>query len=148
MKKINIFLSLILLVVVLVSCGEETENFDNVGGVSMTAFNKAGSKIVVSPNPDVIVVDSVQVDVTTVSNVDRVMTVTIDPSSTVLPAMYDMVVTPIKAGAYNGYVVLKGNYAAFPNTQKYRLQLNLVSVDGATLTSDLSLKSHSVILNK
>lgn len=146
MKKIKIVLYLFFLTVVLISCSEDVASFDVNNGPSMAAFDKPGADFKVYATESI---DSVRVNVTTLSNTDRSFVIAIDPTSTALPAMYTIEDAPmvVKAGEFYGYFRIFGNYDAFTDTKKYKLRLNLSSLQGAKVTYDGN-KNHDVILKR
>ena len=146
MKRVKIFLSLLLVSVALFGCSEDKVTFDNKGGSSMAAFNMVGENFAVSnvtPASSI----QIQVDVTTVSDSDRAFTVIADPASTATPNMYtiDPSSLVIKAGSYNGFITISGNYANLVNNS-YKLVLKLDKLAGAYISSDGV--TNTVILKK
>lgn len=108
MKKINyIFCAIAICFTFLTSCEKDRSEdfFDVNGGQTIGAFNNAAnSELLVSPTDDFDNV--VTVGVSTVSGADRTATVSIDPSSTLDPAIYTLESTTvtIPAGSFIGTV--------------------------------------------
>lgn len=146
MKTIKIVLSILFFTTLLVSCTDDVVSFDPNKGTSMAAFDIPGSDFRVSSTASI---DTIQVNVTTVSKSDRSFTISVDPISTAMPAMYTIEDAPmvVKAGEFYGYFRVFGNYDAFTDTKKYKLRLNLSTLEGASVTYDGN-KYHDVILKK
>jgi hypothetical protein len=115
MKNIILKLSLLSLFAIGVSsCEEETGavlNPDN--GTNLYSFNLSRSTLAVTAE---VKTDTIEVGVTSRSNVDRTIAVNIDPSSTATAAQYNVpssVVIP--AGKFIGKLVLTANEAEIPD---------------------------------
>ncbi len=132
MKKIFFFL--IGLTVVLSSC-ERTEGpiYDINNGVAIAAFNRPVQTFPVDDSGSS--VTEVVVGVPTVSDVDRNITISIDPASTADPSEYtiDPASLVIPAGEFVGRIRVTGNFNNIPETGQTNAIINLESVDGAEL---------------
>ncbi|MCW4467386.1 hypothetical protein OGH69_00245 [Flavobacterium sp. MFBS3-15] len=136
MKK-NIFKFAALFIfssVMLTSCEEETVTFDGRNGQSIAAFRQDAQELAVNSEGESSV--TVLVDVTTVSNQDRAVVVSIDPDRSTAEAA-DYVIDPasliVPAGAYNAEIKILGNFDELPDSGSVDLVLLLDSVEGATL---------------
>lgn len=120
--------------VMLTSCEEETVTFDGRNGQSIAAFRQDAQDLAVNSEGESSV--TVLVDVTTVSNQDRAVVVSIDPDRSTAEAA-DYVIDPasliVPAGAYNAEIKILGNFDELPDSGSVDLVLLLDSVEGATL---------------
>lgn len=144
MKKLK-FLFLFSLVVLNLSCEEDKVVFN--GSSSRAAFGEVGQNLKVAIEDNSFI--KVRVDLTTTSKEDRVVAISVDqPNTTATSDMYtiDQTSLVVPAGAYNAEIIIKGNYDAIQDAQKYRLVLNLDSVDGAYI--DAKESQHIVIISQ
>ncbi len=132
----NIFKAAILsLVFVAASCEEDKVIFDGVNGESIARYNATSVinlPVVEEGESSVEVV----IDVTTVSNVDRTVDISIVPEGTSAEAdqyTIDQSTVVIPAGSYNARIKITGHFDALETGIVETLRLNLNSVDGATL---------------
>ena len=132
MKKIFFFL--LGLVFVMSSC-ERTEGpiYDINDGVAIAAFNRAVQTFPVDDSGDSFT--EVIVGVPTVSDVDRAITISIDPASTADPSEYtiDPASLVIPAGEFVGRIRVTGNFNNIPETGQTNAIINLESVEGSVL---------------
>lgn len=133
MKKVYLILMTIALTV---SC-DRTEGpiYDVENGVALAAFNRNVQTYPVDDSGESFA--EILVGVSTVSDSDRSVTVSIDPSSTADPSEYtiDPASLVIPAGEFVAKVRLEGNFNNIPETGQTFVLLNLESVDGAILDS-------------
>lgn len=115
------------------SCEEDRVIFDSKNGESIAAYRTAALSLPVTEEG--VSTLEVIVDVTTVSNVDRAIDITIDPTTTALPNEYtlDQATLIVPAGQYNGLIKITGHFDELPPLTVRKLVLNLDGVDGATL---------------
>ena len=135
MKNIFLKLSLVgLFAFGLTSCEEETGAIlDPNNGTNLYSFNAASSNLAVTED---IATDTIEIGVTSISNVDRTIAINIDPSSDATTAQYSVpssVVIP--AGKFIGKLVIRGNYDAIPegevkSTLVFTLDDSLQILDG------------------
>ncbi|NER14970.1 hypothetical protein GWK08_16050 [Leptobacterium flavescens] len=144
MKKIKFCFFLIASVLFLNSCSEDDRVFLDVTDPanSIAQFN-TGEILVINPSADT--QNSIIVGVSTISDSDRVITISVDASSTLDPSFYQIEsLTPvIPAGQVTGEVIVT-TFATdiFPDGGD-ALVLNLESVEGATIL-DSSVSQLSV----
>ncbi len=133
MKKVYLLLMTIALTV---SC-DRTEGpiYDVENGVALAAFNRTVQTYPVDDSGTSFT--EILVGVSTVSDVDRTVSVSIDPASTADPSEYtiDPASLVIPAGEFVAKVKLTGNFNSIPATGQTNVVLNLDSVDGAILDS-------------
>jgi hypothetical protein len=133
MKKI---IYLALAVVFLQSCDRtEAPFYDVDGGQALAAFNITAQTL---PVADTGGTAEILVGVTTKSNVDRAVNITIDPSSTAAAAEYtiDPASLVVPAGEFVARVKLNGNFNEIPVTGLTQVVLNLEGVEGAILDNE------------
>jgi hypothetical protein len=130
MKKIVIlaFLSLALMT----SCEEDLVIYDVDNGQSLSALASDSGTLPVPAEGSTF---SLPVEVSTRSTADRAISVSVDPSSTALPAEYtiDNSSLVIPAGEFNGTILISGNFEEIPDLTTTTLVLNLDSVEGAVV---------------
>jgi len=137
MKNILYKLSLVcFLGVALVSCDEDRVVLDPDNGSNLFLFNEKRSNLALSEDGTTFVTDTVLVGVTSISNVDRVIPIHIDPASTATANQYEIQASSlvIPAGKFVGKVVLTGNFEELPELVK--LQIALVFDDGVPVLDD------------
>ena len=133
MKNILKSAFLCLFIASLGSCEEDKVIFDSKNGESIAGFRSATYSLPVTEEG----VSSIElvVDVTTVSNVDRVIDIELSPESTALPNEYtlDQATLVIPAGKYNGLIKITGYFDEIPPLVVQTLVFNLEDVPGARL---------------
>lgn len=120
--------------VLAVSCDRNTGAiYDVENGVALAAFNRTVQTFPVDDSGNS--VTEIIVGVTTASDTDRSISVSVDPSSTAAPGEYtiDPASLVIPAGEFVARVRLQGNFENIPETGQTQVVLNLDSVDGAIL---------------
>jgi len=128
------FSLMLLLVTTLSSCDEDVVIWDNVNGASITSLRTGILELPVYEEGESFV--DVIVDVTTVSDVDRAITINVEANTTATSAMYtiDQTTLVIPAGSYNGVIrVNAGAFTDIPFGQTLKLFLSLTSVSDAEL---------------
>lgn len=133
MKKINIYILSLVVLLFSTSCEEDLLIFDNVNGQTLVTFDVTNTNLPIVID-DVGSVD-VTVNVTTVSSVDRTYTLTVDTdNSTAAAETYSVPSSvTIAAGDYNGTFTITGtdiNVETDPET----LLINLSPEDGSAIT--------------
>ena len=131
MKKL---VYIIAFMVLAVSCDRNTGAiYDVENGVALAAFNRTVQTFPVDDSGNS--VTEIIVGVTTASDTDRSISVSVDPSSTAAPGEYtiDPASLVIPAGEFVARVRLQGNFENIPETGQTQVVLNLDSVDGAIL---------------
>ncbi len=129
MKTIKLLSIFILASLLFVSC-EDQENvmYDNVNGKVLTSF--VGSSASIAVRSDQVSSATVNVEVSTVSNVDRIVNFTIGSGTTATPDQYSVSDFVIPAGAYTGSATVTGNFDALPSLGSVTVQLNLEGING------------------
>jgi hypothetical protein len=131
-----------------VSCDRnEGPVYDVNNGQAMAAFNRNVQTFPVDDSGNSFT--EIIVGVTTVSDVDRSVTVSVDPASTADPSEYtiDPASLVIPAGEFVARVRLVGNFNNIPETGQTNVILNLDSVEGAILDDPVTGRlSHRVNL--
>lgn len=109
----------------LTSCEEEVVKYDTNGGKEAYLFTQEESDLPIGVDGASSVM--VEVGATTKSNSDRVIPITIDPSSTATPDQYSINAASlvIPAGEFVGHVEIIGNFDAVPDGAAPTLVLNL-----------------------
>lgn len=125
-------LSLFVASILLFTSCEENENpiFDSVNGQTMIQF--AGSSSELAVQPTVVSSAVIQVEVTTVSNSDRTITVEVDATSTATSDQYTITPIIVPAGEYVGTGEIVGNYDNLPDVGSVDLIINLTGIDGTS----------------
>lgn len=116
------------------NCEEDKVIYD--GSKQLAAFVSTSGSLAVAPTGVSSI--SIPVDISTLSTTDRPISVTIDPTSTALVSQYtiDPASLVIRAGSYNGKIVVTGNFANLVVGQTVKLILNLTNVDQAPLETN------------
>ncbi|MEB8330742.1 hypothetical protein OO009_15395 [Flavobacteriaceae bacterium KMM 6897] len=127
MKK---YISIIMLLLVIVSCEEEVVIFDDVNGQTALSFSKTSFNVTVPEEGSSL---EIPVNVTTVSEADRSFNVTVDDSSVGGSANYSIGQITIPAGAYTGILAVSINFDSLVDGEVYKLVLNLTSPDGGVV---------------
>ncbi|MFT6837638.1 MAG: hypothetical protein ACJAZR_001166 [Sediminicola sp.] len=127
MKK---YISIIMLLLVFVSCEEEVVIFDDVNGQTALSFSTTGYNVTVPEEGSSL---EIPVNVTTVSDADRSFNVTIDDSSVGGSENYSIGQVTITAGAYTGMLGVTINFDSLVDGEVYKLVLNLASPEGGVV---------------
>lgn len=137
MKKYLFKISAVLVALVaFTACEDENVTYDSVNGKALAAFAKPTGGLPVLEEG--ISSAEVIVNVSTVSTVDRVISVEIDEDeTTATAAMYTIDATTFKvpAGSHYGKIKVTGDFSAL-DSNEYYLVLKLTGVDGAILEDD------------
>lgn len=115
----------------LTSCEEDLVVYDvNNGQAVATIVNGSQQTL---PVPDTGDTAIIEVGVTTVSDVDRTISISVDESSTADPSEYDIQQSTlvIPAGSFTGQIEVAANFNAIPETGITTLVVNLDDVQGA-----------------
>lgn len=143
MKHIYKLSAILLTLLFFTSCDEDVVVYDVDGGQALAAFVTGNQTL---PVPDTGDSAIIQVGVTTRSNADRAVTLSVDPASTADPSEYtiDPSTLVIPAGEFVANVVVNGNFNSIPETGLTSVIFNLASVEGAdklegNLTNQLNL---------
>lgn len=136
-KNIFKFVALFFAVGFLFSCQEDEVFYDVNGNNTLAGFvNERGNLAVFETGLDSY---EIEVGVTTVSNVDRTIALTINNElTTALPTEYsiDNATLNVPAGSFVGKVLVKGNFAALAPTVTKVLVLELADVTGGNVSND------------
>jgi hypothetical protein len=120
------FTALLFVVASLTSCEEDQVVYSGTSGdASLAAFRSpSGSLAVIEGEASE---TTITVDVSTASDVERTIAVSIDPASTALANQYNIVASTlvIPANSYNGYIKVTGNIENLAPSEHYTLILNL-----------------------
>ncbi|MDG1571988.1 hypothetical protein OZ410_06645 [Robiginitalea sp. M366] len=113
------------------SCEEDVVIYDTANGQAIAQIINGAEQTL--PVPDTGDTAIIEVGVTTVSDVDRTISVSVDPSSTADPSEYDIdqASLVIPAGSFVGEIRVNANFNAIPETGLTSLVLNLDNVQGA-----------------
>lgn len=137
-NKAYFLMFFVLVSLVFTSC-EEQKNiiFDSENGQTMVQFN--GSDASIPVDISAVSTTEVSVAITTVSDQDRTINVSIDPSSTATSAQYSITDFIVPAGEYSAKATVTGNYAALPASGSVNLVLKLDGVESGSsvVTNDL-----------
>ena len=134
MKKFLLKFSIVaVLIATLASCDEDQVIWNESGSNSLAAFAKENGAL---PAKDATTTTTVVVNVAHATNADRAIVISVDPSTTASPDLYEIVTSTlvIPAGAYNGEIIIKNNYEALEDGVSKNLVLKLESVDDATIS--------------
>lgn len=131
MKTNKILLVLTLIVTTLFTSCEEQENvqFDTVNGQTLAQFEGTSSKIPVKPNETS--TSDVSILLSTSSTADRVITVSVDESSTAVAGQYLISDFIVPAGEFIGKGTITGVYDELPEIGPVDLVLKLNGIDGS-----------------
>jgi len=138
MKKIVYFVICTFVLALSTSCEEDRVVYDTNNGVSAVMFDQEGSNLRLNLADDTTLSTLIQVNVTTISDVDRAITLTptypgnvdissyftIDPTTLVIPA-----------GSYNGYVKVTGNYDNIAPASYKLVRFTLDGIEGGIVSS-------------
>lgn len=113
MKNIFYKLSLFCFIAVgLTSCDEDRTVLNPNNGTNLFSFNKSNSNLAVTPE---VTTDTIEIGVTSISNVDRTIAINIDPSSDATPDQYSVPTSVvIPAGKFLAKIVVTGHPEAIP----------------------------------
>lgn len=134
MKKFLLKFSMVaVLIATLSSCEEDRVIFNASGPASLAAFAVERGAL---PAVDATTTTTVVVNVANATNTDRTIVISVDPSSTATPDLYEIVTSTlvIPAGAYNGNIIVKNNYEALEDGVVKNLVLKLESVEDAKVS--------------
>ena len=115
----------------LISCEEDLIIYDTENGQAIAQITNGAEQTL--PVPETGDSAIIEVGVSTVSDVDRSISVSVDPSSTADPSEYtiDPSTLVIPAGSFVGEIVVNANFGAIPDTGVTSLVLNVDGVEGA-----------------
>ena len=115
----------------LISCEEDLVVYDTVNGQAIAQITNGAEQTL--PVPETGDSAIIEVGVSTVSDVDRSISVSVDPSSTADPSEYtiDPASLVIPAGSFVGEILVNANFEAIPETGLSSLVLNVDGVEGA-----------------
>lgn len=116
----------------LVSCEEDLVIYDNVNGYATAQITNGAEQTL--PVPDTGDAAIIEVGVSTISDEDRSIVISIDEElTTAQPSEYDIDQSTlvIPAGSFVGQVVVNANFDAIPETGLTALVLNLDNVEGS-----------------
>lgn len=135
-RKIGILFAIVALVIS--SCEEERIVYDPVSGQTLASFNTSSINLGVPVEGA-----SVEVVVTasTESDVERTISVEVDPASTATPDQYTISNSGIPAGEFAGVITVQGNFDALPEEGTTQLILNLADV---TNSNDLTFGNETI----
>ncbi|MBF0695319.1 MAG: hypothetical protein IR153_09720 [Flavobacterium sp.] len=124
MKKFLKSAAFAVLALVAISCDKDGEVFDVDGGQTAYMFIDAESNLGVNTESNTRVV---RIGVTTRSNQDRIVPVSIDPASTATADQYDLQTSNfvIPAGEFVGEAVITGDFDAIPDGVTGTIILNI-----------------------
>ena len=125
MKNIIYKLGLVcFLATAIVSCDEDKVVLNPDNGSNLFSFNQSASNLAVNNE---VQTDTIEVGVTSRSNVDRVIPINVDPASSATADLYTIEQTSlvIPAGEFVGKVVIRGNFDNLPDGQEFQLVLTL-----------------------
>lgn len=139
MKKIFYFAICTFVLALNTSCEEDQVVFNNTSGTTAINFQESGSALKLIPSDPDTYSTLIQVNVTTVSDVDRVFTLAADyPPPAVDISNYfsiDASTLVIPAGSYNGYVKVTGNYDNISTGPAKLVRFTLTSIEGGVVSS-------------
>ena len=123
--------ALVLFTGFMISCEEETTDFDATGGQTLAGFNDETGKLAVYD--DGVYSYEIEVGVSTAKSFPRTINLDLNEElTTALPGEYtiDQATLTIPANEFVGLVKITGNYAALPEGDVKKLVFDLVSVEG------------------
>ena len=122
-------LLIILLVVGLAGCEADPVIYDAVNGQTLVSFKSSSGTLPVPLEGSSF---KIPVEVSTVSDMDRTINVSVDASSTAGSAEYTInsATAVIPAGSYSGFVEVVGNFDEIPDSVITNLVLNLNGIEG------------------
>ncbi|GAB7257079.1 hypothetical protein [Polaribacter sp. OB-PA-B3] len=134
MKTNKILLVLTLIVTTLFTSCEEQENvqYDVVNGQTFVQFSSTSAAIPVKENEASTA--NVNIEVTTVSDQDRTINVSIDESSTAAANAYQINSIVIPAGEFTATASITGVYENVPLSGSVDLVLNITGIEGQEAT--------------
>lgn len=116
------------LALVFSSCEEEQIVYDPVSGQTVASFSTTSVNMGV-PSEGTSV--DIEVTASTQSDIERTITVEVDPASTASPDQYTISTTSIPAGEFSGVVTVQGNFDALPEEGTTQLVLNITDVSNS-----------------
>lgn len=137
MKKFLLKFSIVaVLIVTLSSCDEDTVIFNGTDSDALAAFSSSTGSF---PVVDETSTTTVVVNVSDLSPNDRTIVISVDSTSTILPAEYEIVASTlvVPANSYQGEIQIKGNFEALPDGIAKKLNLKLESVGDAFVSPSL-----------
>lgn len=143
MKNIIYRFSVIALIfTTIIGCEEDLIVYDVDNGQTLTNFANTSATL---PVPESGASYTIMVESNTRSDQDRAIQISVDPSSTALPAEYtiDQSTLIIPAGEFVGNIVVRGNFDEIPDLTTTTLVLNLLGVGDSDLTGNRSTFSLS-----
>ena len=138
MKKIKL-LSLFLFTTVLlfINCSEqENKTYDSVNG--QTLLNFKGTSAVIPVDVSAVSSITLTVEVSSVSNTDRKLSISIDNSSTASADQYVLSDVIVPAGQYIGTGTVTGVYAKLPALGAVKLVLKLTGIENSEAKVDIN----------
>lgn len=126
--KATFFKYLCLLSVVLISCEEDVIVYDNVNSQTLAQFTSTSASL---PTPESGASVTLNVIVSTISENDRNISVSVDETSTSTPDQYTISGLTIPAGSYDGEITITSNYGALPENGSTELILNLDGISNS-----------------
>jgi len=135
-KYIYKICAVVLFTGIIASCEEDVVIYDGTSGTALASFEVTAQDFPVSDEGESFTL--VEVNASTISNVDRTIAVSIDEESTALAAEYNIVASTlvIPANSFEGFIKITGDFNAIPESVQRTLVLNLDSVEGAVLNED------------
>lgn len=115
------------------SCESDPIIYDVENGQTLIQFGDSSGTLLVSKNGGSI---DIPVTVTTVSDSDRAVQVSVDTSSTADPSEYVIGNALVPAGSYTGTITVSGNFDAIPELKTTKLVLNLDGVEGGDVVEN------------
>ena len=136
MKKIKLLSSFLLTAAILfISCSEqENITYDGVNG--QTLLNFIGAAGTVPVNSTGVSSTEINIEISTVSNAERTLTVVIDDSSTANSTQYSISEFKVPAGEYLATGTITGNYNQLPALGSVELVLKLTGISGTEAVVD------------
>lgn len=129
------------LTLVFSSCEEEQIVYDPVSGQTLASFNTAAINLGVPTEGGS---TDITVTASTESDVERSISVEVDPSSTATADQYTISSSAIAAGEFAGVVTVEGNFDALPEEGTVTLVLNLTDVSNS---NDLTFGTGTVTIS-
>jgi hypothetical protein len=138
MKKIFNLLLCAFLVSLFTSCEEDKVTFDGNANTTVANFESQGSSLKLDPSDLTTYSTLLQVNATSLSDIDRTFVVTTTFPSTPLNLSgyftIDTATLKIPAGSYNGYIKVSGNYDNIANGSPKLVRFTLSSIEGGVIS--------------
>ena len=128
MKKYSIYALLFVITLIFSNC-EEQENiqFDSINGQTLVKFTSSAATLAVQPTG--ISTQEILVEVSTLSDTDRTITLEVDEASTTATSnQYVITDIVIPAGAYSGSGSITGIYDNIPNSGSVTLAVEITGI--------------------